>query len=241
MLQVTVEDLLWLWVLFNWATPVGTVLLFAAYFSSQWFGVLCISLRSGASAGVVPILSNSRCDALLHLCHISVQTQGMVAVVNSSLSEHTSHGKLMLMHCPGSKRHTQSYYGPQGCFETLTENHYFWAVSGIYPYFQLFGSSWYVAYEGGQNGNSCTRNGSCWQNFLDIKSGYQLGESKGRTPTSLRVLGLLWKAEVAGTYSCNFPAVALTPLGGTLGGMSQSPTKRDLSVRGIKPSSDWIV
>lgn len=182
------------------------MLLFAAYLSSRWFGVLCISLRSGDSAGGVPILSNSHRDALLHLCHVSgsraVRTWALAAAGNSSLVEDTSHRKLMLMHCHGSKRHNQSYHGPQGCSETLTENHYLWAVSGIYPFFfffQLFGSSWDVPYEGRQNGNSRTRNGSCWQNFLDVKSGYQPGESKGRTPNSLRVLGLLWR-NIGGQY-----------------------------------------
>lgn len=153
--------------------------------------------RRGAHPAALKLLSGSRTDPVPRRCCIAgsraVRTRGLLAAGNSTLLEDTSRRRLVLMHCHGSERHSQSCHGPQGCFGALAENHHrLWLLSCFWnlPFFQLFGSGWYMAYEGGKNGDLRTRSGSCWQSFLDFKSGYHPGESKDGRPSSRRVPGL---------------------------------------------------
>lgn len=84
--------------------------------------------RRGAHPAALKLLSGSRTDPVPRRCCIAgsraVRTRGLLAAGNSTLLEDTSRRRLVLMHCHGSERHSQSCHGPQGCFGALAENHH---------------------------------------------------------------------------------------------------------------------
>lgn len=84
--------------------------------------------RRGAHPVALKLPSSSRMDLVPCRCRIAgsraVRTRGLAAAGNSTLLEDTSHQRLVLMHCHGSERHSQSCRGPQGCFGALAEKHH---------------------------------------------------------------------------------------------------------------------
>lgn len=144
---------------------------------------------------------------------------------NSSLLEDTSHQKLM--HCHGSKRHSQSCCGPQGCFGTLAENNYhLWASSGICPFFSFLVVVAIWLRKAGRmvtHGLGLDPVGSV---FLTLSQGIILVSPRAGDPLPWGFLGCLEETEVAGTHSHNFTIVTITLLGGMGVCVSNPPLKR---------------